>query len=262
MTPRTLLLYLLGFLLFSSCKGLYDDDFEASIPPEKIVRISFPGLAVFEIIQNVKPDSQGIKGEVTNSYLISNALNRPLEQLKFGIYIFDSEKRFESNLLAAYIDSLQQPLPAFANTEKIEFDKRVDDPIQENSFDIFILSQDVEDTHPFSGIYRGEAFLYTTGDSTANLVPYVAAVIDCKGDVVFRASGRNVVDFTIDGRVSTAGQFFGTATPQTGELPEGDFENKMDTKVSLQNERLNMTLTPSDSSNVTLDSIVLMVNRN
>ena len=101
-------LLLLLILSISACTNFFRDDFELDDPPKSSINIDFPSLVRFKINQTIHPDLQNISNEVSNSFTIINELDQPIQQLKFGINIFDSTTQFEENLLVAYIDSIQQ----------------------------------------------------------------------------------------------------------------------------------------------------------
>ena len=258
MPQRSSLTLILLCVFLSSCTEYFKDDFRLDIPAETRIKINFPSLVEFEIIQTVTPDRQGLINEVANTFVIANELDQPIQQLKFGINIFDSEDRFQKNLVVSYVDSIQQTLTGFGKTRENIFNTSFDSTLTEDMIDIFILKQDVLDTHPFSGIYVGEAFSYSGAKTTPTIIPYVKGAIDYKGDVLFRASGSQVEEYNISGRISTSGQFIGKST----SLAEDTLTNKADTIVLRQNTRLTMTLVPGKQTSPPLDSIVLVLNRN
>ena len=263
MTKRRFYLFpALCCLLLSSCSDFFRDDFQLDAPSEAKIKISFPGLVAFEITQTVLPDRQGITNEVSNTFLIANEQNQPINKLKFGINIFDSADRFEKNLLVSYVDSIRQPMTAFGRTGEKIFNKSFDLAIAEEMIDIFILEQDVLDTHPFGGIYVGEAFYYAKADTTPINIPFVYGAVDYKGDLLLRASGNQVADYNISGRLSSSGQFVGQSNSSAANSPIENLRNKSNTNILLQNGRLGMTFVPVAGNGSSLDSIALVLNRN
>jgi hypothetical protein len=251
----------LSCTLFYSCDEYFKDDFQLDTPSSETISISFPSLVTFEIIQTVTPDQQGLTNEISNTYVISNELNNPISTLKFGINIFDSADRFQKNLVVSYLDSIKQTLGGFGQTTEKLFNTSFGDALNEDRIDIIIFEQDVLDTHPSNGIHVGEASYYTETDSTPVNIPFVFATIDYKGDLELRASGNQVEDHNISGRLSNSGQFIRQSTSSSSDALE-QLKNKVDTEIVLTDESLIMTLIPTMSSGSTLDSITVVLNRN
>ncbi len=261
MTKRNFLLFVLSCTIFFSCKDYLKDDFQLSEPSSLSLNINFPSLVDFEIIQTVTPDQQGLTNEVANTFVISNELNQSISQLKFGINIFDSSDRFEKNLVVSYFDSIPQTLGAFGKTTEKLFNASFDAMLKKEMIDIFILDQDVSDTNPLSGLYIGEAF-YFKSDTTPINIPYIYGAIDYKGDMQLRASGSQIANYNINGRMSTSGQFIGkTKSSDVDVLPSLDIQTKPNAVNSLQNGSLQLTFIPSESTSE-LDSITLSLNQN
>ncbi len=261
MIKRLLLLVLLTSLFFCSCSDFFKDDYRIDEPASKRVNIPFPSLVTFDIIQTVTPDRQGLTNEISNTYLIKNELNQPISQLKFGINIFDSTDRFQKNLVVSYIDSIKQTLGSFGQTSEKLFNTSFSDALKEDMIDIFILEQDVLDTHASNGIYVGEASFYTEQDSTPVNIPFLVGAIDYKGDLELRASGNEISDYNISGRLSASGQFIGQYTTSASDAVQ-NLKNKINTTIGLQGTSLEMILVPSSGTGAILDSITVVLNRN
>jgi hypothetical protein len=261
MTKRIFMLLVLTCTLFSSCSEFFKDDYQIDEPSSKRINIPFPSLVTFEIIQTVTPDRQGLTNEISNTYLIKNELNQPISQLKFGINIFDSTDRFQKNLVVSYVDSIKQTLGGFGQTTEKLFNTSFGDALNEDMIDIFILEQDVLDTHTSNGIYVGEASFYTEQDSTPVNIPFVFGTIDYKGDLELRASGNEISDYNISGRLSASGQFIGQYTSSASDAVQS-LKNKINTTIGLQGTSLEMILVPKNSTGAILDSITVVLNRN
>lgn len=261
MAQRVQLLIVFIALSAFSCEQFYKDDFQLNPPPEERITVSFPGLVEFEVIQTVIPDNRGLANEVSNTFVIANAQDRPLGRLKFGINIFDSEARFASNLEASYVDSIRQPLGPLGVTDEKLFNNRFSKPLLADMMDIFILGQDVSATHPFSGIYTGEAIFYAQGDTAAQGIPFVSGAIDYQGNLVLRTSGNYGVEYTINGRVSTAGQFTGQIASAGDDGFQGSLKNETGMEAVLQNDSLHLALVPGVSPPNSLVSIALVLTR-
>ena len=199
--------------------------------------------------------------EVANTFVISNELNQPITQLKFGINIYDSSERFEKNLVVSYVDSIQQTIGAFGKTTEKLFNISFDSVLKKEMIDIFILDQNISDTNPLSGLYIGEAFFYKS-DSTPTNIPYIYGAIDYKGDMQLRASGNQIPDYNINGRISTSGHFIGQTNSSDNAIPSLNIQTQPNTVNSLQNGNLQLTFVPSDSTTSLLDSISFVLNRN
>ncbi len=258
---KTYFLFFICCFLLSSCTDFFKDDFQLNAPTETRIQIDFPSLVAFEIIQKVTPDQRGIINDISNSFVINNELNQPINRLKFGINIFDSAGRFEKNLKVSYIDSLGQSLAAFEKTGAKLFNNSFGTDISKEMVDVFILDQDILETNPFSGIYLGEAFYYMQPDSTPLNIPFISGFIDYKGDLQLRASGSQIQDYNINGRVSASGLFVGKSTSSASDQPSINLKNKTNTEISIQEERLQVTFIPSTTTS-TIDSIRLTLNRN
>lgn len=242
-------------LFVCSCGDFYEDPFEISPPDEKQVLISFPGLVEFQINQSVSAE-----GEARNSFIISNELSQDINRLKFGINIFEDGNRFADNLVASYIDSITQPLGAFEATNEKVFNKIFSDTLKQNVVEVFIIEQDVLLNNLYSGMYIGEAYTYKTEDTMLSNIPFVEGFIDYKGDVTLRASGSGITAYNINGRMSSEGQFIGSAkeTPET--ILASVLMGKQDSTLSIESDSLFMTLTTSGTT--TIDSIQLKLTRN
>ncbi len=261
MTKPAIALLAFSAMIFFSCSDFFKDDFKLMPPSSKKFNITFPSLVSFEITQTVTPDQQGLTNEISNTFTITNELNQPISHLKFGINIFDSTDRFQNNLIVSYIDSLQQSLDGFGKSSEKPFNTSFGANLTEDMIEVIILEQDVSDSHPSNGIYVGEAFFYQQPDSIPKNIPYLQGIIDYKGDLTLRASGSEIEDYNISGRLSLSGQFVGQHTSSVGDGVD-NLRNKVNTNIVLQGDTLEMNLVPTSSSSSDIDSIIVVLHQN
>lgn len=252
---------ILLLLHLSSCKDYFEDGFEITLPPESQINVPFPGLVNFEIISTVVPSVSNGNDSISNVVRITNLTDQPIERLNFGIHISKSDTFRESDLAVVYLDSLKETLAPRASTrEDLVFDRTYRGPIEEKSIQVFIINQDVFENHPFRGVFSGEAFHYTKNDTIPSQIPIINGRIDYRGDLVFQASGREVEEYVLSGRLSRNGLFNGT-TAGNDNRQNSSLRGRTLTGNISPDGQLELRLAPLSPENTELDSITLKLNR-